>query len=81
MASQFIGLHMSVVLRDPAGYRLTGTVREVEAGNSLTLTNGMLKIYYFSCYIWDVEHLEAQPLLTKALAQSIFQQLKRQLRK
>ncbi|ODA81193.1 hypothetical protein RJ55_04157 [Drechmeria coniospora] len=39
MATQFIGLHMSVVLRDPSGYRLTGTVRDVEAGSSLTLTN------------------------------------------
>jgi enhancer of mRNA-decapping protein 3 len=42
MASQFIGLHMRVVLRDPVGYQLTGTVRDVEAGSSLTLTNGML---------------------------------------
>ncbi|KJZ72874.1 hypothetical protein HIM_07818 [Hirsutella minnesotensis 3608] len=39
MASQFIGLQMSVILRDPPGYRLTGTVGAVEAGNSLTLTN------------------------------------------
>ncbi|QPH12449.1 hypothetical protein C2857_004646 [Epichloe festucae Fl1] len=39
MASQFIGLHMRVVLREPAGYRLTGIVRDVEAGSSLTLTN------------------------------------------
>lgn len=41
MAAQFIGLHMRVALRDPAGYQLTGTVRAVEAGSSLTLTNGM----------------------------------------
>jgi len=40
MANQFIGLHMKVVLRDPSGYALAGTVRGVEAGNSLTLTNG-----------------------------------------
>lgn len=40
MAAQFIGLHMRVVLRDPVGYQLNGTVRDVEAGTSLTLTNG-----------------------------------------
>lgn len=40
MASQFIGLHMRVVLREPSGYRLTGFVSDVEAGSSLTLTNG-----------------------------------------
>ncbi|KAM4068154.1 FDF domain-containing protein [Hirsutella rhossiliensis] len=39
MASQFIGLRMRVILKDPPGYRLTGIVRDVEAGNSLTLTN------------------------------------------
>ncbi|KAH8169710.1 FDF domain-containing protein [Sarocladium implicatum] len=39
MADQFIGLHMRVVLREPAGYTLTGTVRDVSAGASLTLTN------------------------------------------
>ncbi|RFU73434.1 hypothetical protein TARUN_8843 [Trichoderma arundinaceum] len=39
MASQFTGLHMRVVLRDPAGHQLTGTVRDVQAGSSLTLTN------------------------------------------
>ncbi|KAI5459907.1 YjeF N-terminal domain-containing protein [Mariannaea sp. PMI_226] len=39
MANQFIGLHMRVVLRDPSGYQLTGTVRDVEAGSCLTLTN------------------------------------------
>ncbi|EFZ00880.1 YjeF-related domain protein [Metarhizium robertsii] len=39
MASQFIGLHMEVVLREPSGYRLTGIVRDVEAGSSLTLTD------------------------------------------
>ncbi|KAG5918001.1 hypothetical protein E4U42_007045 [Claviceps africana] len=39
MASQFIGLHMKVVLREPFGYHLTGTVRDVEAGSSLTLNN------------------------------------------
>ncbi|KND92129.1 hypothetical protein TOPH_03165 [Tolypocladium ophioglossoides CBS 100239] len=39
MAGQFIGLHMRVILRDPSGYLLTGTVRDVEAGSSLTLTN------------------------------------------
>ena len=38
--SQFIGLHMRVVLRDPAGHLLTGTVSDVQAGISLTLTNG-----------------------------------------
>jgi hypothetical protein len=40
MANQFIGLHMRVVLRDPPGYQLTGIVRDVEAGSSLTLRNG-----------------------------------------
>lgn len=40
MATQFIGLHMRVVLRDPPGYQLEGTVRAVEAGSSLTLTGG-----------------------------------------
>lgn len=40
MAEQFIGLHMRVVLRDPPGYLITGTVRAVEAGNSLTLNDG-----------------------------------------
>ncbi|KJK76785.1 hypothetical protein H634G_07826 [Metarhizium anisopliae BRIP 53293] len=40
MTSQFIGLHMEVVLREPSGYRLTGIVRDVEAGSSLTLTDG-----------------------------------------
>ncbi|TQW00377.1 hypothetical protein V2A60_001462 [Cordyceps javanica] len=39
MANQFIGLQMRVVLRDPPGYQLTGTVRDVEAGSSLSLTN------------------------------------------
>lgn len=40
MASQFTGLQMRVVLRDPAEYMLTGTVSDVQAGSSLTLTNG-----------------------------------------
>ncbi|EGR45964.1 uncharacterized protein TRIREDRAFT_80691 [Trichoderma reesei QM6a] len=40
--SQFIGLHMRVVLRDPAGHLLTGTVSDVQAGISLTLTNVFL---------------------------------------
>ena len=40
MASQFIGLHMRVILREPAGYQLTGVVKDVEAGSSLTLING-----------------------------------------
>ncbi|KAG6121209.1 hypothetical protein E4U14_002387 [Claviceps sp. LM454 group G7] len=39
MASQFIGLHMRVVLREPSGYHLTGVVGDVEAGSSLTLNN------------------------------------------
>ncbi|KAL7948330.1 YjeF N-terminal domain-containing protein [Trichoderma barbatum] len=39
MASQFTGLQMRVVLRDPAEYMLTGTVSDVQAGSSLTLTN------------------------------------------
>ncbi|OAA79624.1 YjeF-related protein [Akanthomyces lecanii RCEF 1005] len=39
MANQFIGLQMRVILRDPPGYRLIGTVRDVEAGSSLSLTN------------------------------------------
>ncbi|KAK7415881.1 enhancer of mRNA decapping [Neonectria punicea] len=39
MATQFIGLHMRVVLREPPAYSLTGTVRDVEAGSCLTLTN------------------------------------------
>ncbi|KOS19126.1 Enhancer of mRNA-decapping protein 3 [Escovopsis weberi] len=39
MAAQFIGLHMRVVLREPPGQQVTGTVREVEAGLGLTLTN------------------------------------------
>lgn len=39
MASQFAGLHMRVVLRNPPGHQLTGTVRDVQAGSSLTLTN------------------------------------------
>lgn len=47
MAEQFIGLHMRVILREPPGYQLTGTVKGVEAGNSLTLTNGMLVIDTF----------------------------------
>ncbi|KHO00719.1 YjeF-N domain protein [Metarhizium album ARSEF 1941] len=46
MASQFIGLHMRVVLREPPGYRLTGIVRDVEAGSSLTLTD----VYIASTY-------------------------------
>lgn len=41
MAAQFVGLHMRVALRQPAGIVLTGTVRDVVAGISLTLTNGM----------------------------------------
>lgn len=40
MANQFIGLHMRVVLREPPAYHITGTVRDVEAGSCLTLTNG-----------------------------------------
>lgn len=39
MANQFIGLHMRVVLREPPAYHITGTVRDVEAGSCLTLTN------------------------------------------
>lgn len=39
MANQFIGLHMRVVLREPADCQLTGTVRDVQAGSGLTLTN------------------------------------------
>ncbi|KAH7143965.1 YjeF N-terminal domain-containing protein [Dactylonectria macrodidyma] len=39
MASQFIGLHMRVVLREPPAFHITGTVRDVEAGSCLTLTN------------------------------------------
>ncbi|KAG5791105.1 hypothetical protein H9Q69_009852 [Fusarium xylarioides] len=39
MATQFIGLHMRVVLRDPPGSELTGTVGNVQAGSGLTLTN------------------------------------------
>ncbi|PHH73602.1 hypothetical protein CDD80_3712 [Ophiocordyceps camponoti-rufipedis] len=42
MASQFIGLQMSVLLKDPPGYRLVGIVRDVEAGSSLTLTNVLI---------------------------------------
>ena len=45
MASQFIGLHMRVVLREPAGRQLSGVVQDVEAGNSLTLVNG-LSLYF-----------------------------------
>ncbi|KAF5690671.1 hypothetical protein FCIRC_780 [Fusarium circinatum] len=39
MATQFIGLHMRVVLRDPPGSELTGTVGNVQAGSGLTLTD------------------------------------------
>ncbi|KAF7562697.1 hypothetical protein G7046_g1445 [Stylonectria norvegica] len=39
MSNPFIGLHMRVVLREPSGYQLTGTVTAVEAGSCLTLTN------------------------------------------
>ncbi|KAJ4264876.1 enhancer of mRNA decapping [Fusarium torreyae] len=39
MATQFIGLHMRVVLRDPPSTEIKGTVVEVEAGSGLTLTN------------------------------------------
>ncbi|KAI9167450.1 Enhancer of mRNA-decapping protein 3 [Paramyrothecium foliicola] len=39
MATQFVGLHMKVVLREPPGYQLMGIVRDVEAGSSLTLIN------------------------------------------
>lgn len=46
MASQFAGLHMRVVLRDPPGHQLTGTVRDVQAGSSLTLTNGKRDYHY-----------------------------------
>lgn len=42
MADMFIGLHMQVILLEPPGYQVTGTVRDVEAGSSLTLTNGKL---------------------------------------
>lgn len=45
MASQFIGLHMRVILKDPPGYCLSGIVRDVEAGYSLTLTNGIRALY------------------------------------
>ena len=45
MATQFIGLHMRVVLREPPAYTLTGTVRDVEAGRCLTLTNGKFQKY------------------------------------
>ncbi len=39
MADQFIGLQMLVTLRDPPA-RLKGTVSAVEAGSTLTLSNG-----------------------------------------
>ncbi|KAF4454987.1 hypothetical protein F53441_2548 [Fusarium austroafricanum] len=39
MATQFIGLHMRVALRDPPGSVFTGTVVDVQAGSGLTLTN------------------------------------------
>ncbi|KAM0562534.1 hypothetical protein ACHAPJ_002224 [Fusarium lateritium] len=39
MATQFIGLHMRVVLRDPPSTEIKGTVVEVQAGSGLTLTN------------------------------------------
>jgi hypothetical protein len=39
MAHQFIGLHMLVILREPPA-RLKGTVSDIEAGISLTLSNG-----------------------------------------
>ncbi|KAH8720417.1 Enhancer of mRNA-decapping protein 3 [Beauveria bassiana] len=42
MASQFIGLQMRVILREPPGYQLIGTVRDVEAGSSLSLTNVLI---------------------------------------
>ena len=43
MATDFIGLQMEVVLRTPPNIpplRLKGTVSDVEAGISLTLSNG-----------------------------------------
>ena len=40
MADQFIGLQMLVTVCDPPA-RLRGIVSEVEAGLSLTLSNGM----------------------------------------
>lgn len=53
MASQFIGLHMRVVLREPSAYQLTGTVRDVEAGSCLTLTNGMgVRLYVLGFANW-----------------------------
>lgn len=53
MASQFAGLHMRVVLRDPPGHQLTGTVRDVQAGSSLTLTNGK-RVYFFAPPLQDL---------------------------
>ncbi|PHH74521.1 hypothetical protein CDD82_4899 [Ophiocordyceps australis] len=39
MAAGFLGLHMRVTLKEPLGYNITGTVQNVEAGSSLTLTD------------------------------------------
>lgn len=39
---EFIGLQMLVTLRQPEGTMLKGTVSAIEAGASLTLSNGML---------------------------------------
>lgn len=41
MAAQFVGLHMKVVLAQPAGYELNGYVSDLVPGSSLTLMNGI----------------------------------------
>jgi hypothetical protein len=47
MASEFIGLHMVVTLKDPSGMQLKGTISDISisAGESgqraITLSNGM----------------------------------------
>lgn len=45
MASQFIGLYMRVVLKEPHGFQLIGMVQDVEAGKSLTLIDGMVFLF------------------------------------
>lgn len=45
MAEAFIGLDMLVTLSVPPGAQLQGKVSSVVAGQSLTLRDGMFKIY------------------------------------
>ncbi len=53
-SNEFIGLQMIVTLRSPAE-RLRGSISGVEAGKSLTLSNG-LSLFFCSWFLCRTKH-------------------------